>query len=134
MPRIRCRALPTLRTLVSVQTPMTRISQFTPQTTSTPSFLSSRPFSSLLSTPTRFQPSQTLPTPITSSVSSLLAQKPFQARAFSASASLGVRRVTYNPSRRVQKRRHGFLSRNKAQKGRLTLTRRRMKGRKAMSW
>jgi large subunit ribosomal protein L34 len=67
-------------------------------------------------------------------VSSLLAQQPFQARAFSASASLGVRRVTYNPSRRVQKRRHGFLARNKAQKGRLTLTRRRTKGRKAMSW
>ncbi|KAJ5215934.1 uncharacterized protein N7498_002341 [Penicillium cinerascens] len=141
MPRLRCRALPTLRTPVSsMRTPMTRISQFTPQTANTPSILSSRPFSSILSTPTRFQPSQTLSsrlttsTPITSSVSSLLAQKPFQTRSFSATASLGVRRVTFRPSRRVQKRRHGFLSRNNARKGRLTLTRRRLKGRKAMSW
>ncbi|OQD74097.1 hypothetical protein PENDEC_c012G04033 [Penicillium decumbens] len=140
MPRLRCRALPTIRAPVSSTTPMTRILQFTPRTTSTPSILSSRPFSSLLSTPTRSQPSQSLSrlpftsSPITSSVSSLLTQKPFQTRSFSATASLGVRRSTYRPSRRIQKRRHGFLSRNKDHKGRKTLTRRRMKGRKAMSW
>ncbi|KAJ5647134.1 Ribosomal protein L34 [Penicillium lividum] len=110
-----------------------------------------RSFSSLLSTPTRhFQPMQrSFPTAIatstpsmitaTPSITSLLAQ-PLghsvggQTRSFSASASLGVRRVTFRPSRRVQKRRHGFLSRNKTQKGRQTITHRRLKGRKNVSW
>ncbi|KAJ5931616.1 Ribosomal protein L34 [Penicillium verrucosum] len=107
---------------------------------------SSRPFSSLLSTPTRFQPSRTLgarlssPTTIAtasvfSPLSSLLSQKsPSQSRSFSASASLGVRRVTFRPSRRVQKRRHGYLARKKDRNGRKTLIRRTLKGRKELSW
>lgn len=121
--------------------PSFRISQFTPQTTTTPStLLHPRPFSStLLSTPTRLQPSQTSQTLssratsalFTPSISSLL---PPQSRAFSATASLGVKRNTFRPSRRVQKRRSGFLARNTDRKGRLTLIRRRLKGRKAMSW
>ncbi|KAA8649082.1 hypothetical protein EYZ11_000685 [Aspergillus tanneri] len=57
-----------------------------------------------------------------------------QTRSFSASASLGVKRDTYNPSRRVQKRRHGFLARLRSRGGRKILMRRRAKGRKNMSW
>lgn len=64
--------------------------------------------------------------------SSLLGQSPF--RSFSASAPLGVKRDTYNPSRRVQKRRHGFLARLRTRGGRKILQRRRKKGRKNMSW
>jgi large subunit ribosomal protein L34 len=45
-----------------------------------------------------------------------------------------VKRNTFRPSRRVQKRRSGFLARNTDRKGRLTIIRRRLKGRKAMSW
>lgn len=167
---LRCRALPSIRTPVSsIRTPMNRcatqlsaasnrVHQKTNQTSiqrnriaqpSTPrisnSNSTSRPFSSLLSTPTRLQPTQTpslpsrLPststsTPLSLSVSSVLAQQSQQTRSFSATASLGVRRVTFRPSRRVQKRRHGFLSRNNDRKGRQTLTRRRVKGRKNMSW
>ncbi|KAJ5569843.1 uncharacterized protein N7459_009273 [Penicillium hispanicum] len=141
-----CRAAPSLRTAVSsTRAPMNRVSQFMPQTTSTPSaLLSSRSFSSaLVSTPTRLQPSQTLAsrlpltttsTPASLSVTSFILQQPQQSRSFSATAALGVKRTTFRPSRRVQKRRHGFLSRNRAIKGRQTLIRRRMKGRKAMSW
>ncbi|KAJ5501373.1 Ribosomal protein L34 [Penicillium expansum] len=100
----------------------------------------------LLSTPTRFQPSRTLgarlSSPTTtatasafSPLSSLLSQKaPSQSRSFSASASLGVRRVTFRPSRRVQKRRHGYLARKKDRNGRKTLIRRTLKGRKELSW
>ncbi|KAJ5281607.1 hypothetical protein N7478_006979 [Penicillium angulare] len=91
---------------------------------------------------TSFSKLQTTPT-ISPSITSLLAQTQLgqassqgqgQTRAFSASASLGVRRVTFRPSRLVQKRRHGFLARNKSKKGRQTLTRRRVKGRRNMSW
>ncbi|KAJ5112325.1 hypothetical protein N7532_000370 [Penicillium argentinense] len=105
--------------------------------------ISSRPFSSaLLSAPVRPQqpqtfsrlPSTSTSTPTTLSVSSLLSQQSQQSRTFSATASLGVKRNTFRPSRRVQKRRSGFLARNKDRKGRLTLIRRRLKGRKAMSW
>ncbi|KAJ5368377.1 uncharacterized protein N7496_008137 [Penicillium cataractarum] len=137
---LRCRALPSFQTTVSaMRTPMTRITQFTPQTTLTPTaLLSSRPFSTtLLSTPTRLQTfSLSLRTPSTPalstpSISSLL---PPQSRSFSATASLGVKRNTFRPSRRVQKRRSGFLARNTDRKGRLTIIRRRLKGRKAMSW
>ncbi|KAJ5542491.1 hypothetical protein N7461_008494, partial [Penicillium sp. DV-2018c] len=59
---------------------------------------------------------------------------PQQTRSFSASASLGVRRVTFRPSRRVQKRRHGYLARKKDRNGRKTLIRRTMKGRRQLSW
>ncbi|CAI7586472.1 unnamed protein product [Penicillium bialowiezense] len=104
---------------------------------STPStMLSSRAFSSLLSTP-RLQPKlgARLPTTTLSSpLSSLLSRVPGQSRSFSASASLGVRRVTFRPSRRVQKRRHGYLARKKDRNGRKILVRRTMKGRKELSW
>ncbi|KAL4878501.1 ribosomal protein L34-domain-containing protein [Aspergillus karnatakaensis] len=57
-----------------------------------------------------------------------------QARAFSASSSLAGRRNTFNPSRRVQKRRHGFLARIKSKGGQQIIARRRAKGRKNLSW
>ncbi|KAL1974292.1 hypothetical protein VTN31DRAFT_4496 [Thermomyces dupontii] len=59
---------------------------------------------------------------------------PIQSRAFSASAHLAAKRDTYNPSRLVQKRRHGFLARVKTRGGRNILKRRRAKKRKTMSW
>ncbi|KLJ11313.1 hypothetical protein EMPG_13416 [Blastomyces silverae] len=55
-------------------------------------------------------------------------------RPFSASAALGAKRNTYNPSRRVQKRRHGFLARLRTTSGRKILARRRARGRKYLSW
>lgn len=51
-------------------------------------------------------------------------------------ASLQVRngpRNTFNPSHRVRKRRHGFLSRLRTRTGRMTLKRRRVKGRSTLS-
>lgn len=79
---------------------------------------------SLCRTPTR--PSLfPLPTPTTVSQ---------QTSSFSTSSHLGQKRWTYNPSRRVQKRRHGFLSRSKTADGRKILARRRAKGRKNLSW
>ncbi|EFR01678.1 60S ribosomal protein L34 [Nannizzia gypsea CBS 118893] len=67
-------------------------------------------------------------------ISSCLATSPSTTRGFSSTASLGVKRDTYNPSRRVQKRRHGFLARVKSRGGRGVLARRRSKQRKYMSW
>ncbi|KAJ5571253.1 Ribosomal protein L34 [Penicillium sp. DV-2018c] len=140
---LRSRAAPSAvrATASAMRTPMNRLAQI-PQL---PSTLSTRSFS-LLSTPTRFQPSQTLgarfSTPAASAfspLSSLLSRQgspsaPQQTRSFSASASLGVRRVTFRPSRRVQKRRHGYLARKKDRNGRKTLIRRTMKGRRQLSW
>ena len=57
-----------------------------------------------------------------------------QTTPFSTTSTLGQKRWTYNPSRRVQKRRHGFLSRSKTADGRKILARRRAKGRKNLSW
>ncbi|BAE59317.1 unnamed protein product [Aspergillus oryzae RIB40] len=57
-----------------------------------------------------------------------------QTRSFTASASLAGKRATYNPSRRVQKRRHGFLARVRSRGGRMIILRRRAKGRKSLSW
>ncbi|KAF7592875.1 hypothetical protein BBP40_012287 [Aspergillus hancockii] len=57
-----------------------------------------------------------------------------QTRSFSASASLAGKRATYNPSRRVQKRRHGFLARLRSRGGRKILLRRKARGRKTLSW
>ncbi|CAG8026685.1 unnamed protein product [Penicillium nalgiovense] len=147
---LRARAVPSSfqATTSAMRTPMNRFAQIPQQPSTSSTMLSSRSFSSLLSTPTRFQPSRTLgsrlssPTTTTtatatafSPLSSLLSQKaPSQTRSFSASASLGVRRVTFRPSRRVQKRRHGYLARKKDRNGRKTLIRRTLKGRKELSW
>ncbi|OJD14983.1 ribosomal protein L34 [Blastomyces percursus] len=83
-------------------------------------------------TPTAFAQ----PTSTTTAVLPLLPSsiQSVPSRPFSASTALGAKRVTYNPSRRVQKRRHGFLARLKTQSGRKILARRRAKGRKYLSW
>ncbi|KAL2867959.1 mitochondrial 54S ribosomal protein bL34m [Aspergillus lucknowensis] len=60
--------------------------------------------------------------------------QPQQIRSFSASVSLAGKRNTYNPSRRVQKRRHGFLARVRSRSGRKIIARRRARGRKTLSW
>lgn len=94
----------------------------------------SRPFSLLSRQPT----TTTTTTPITStlspSTSPTITTSPLQTRPFSASASLAAKRTTYNPSRRVQKRRHGFLARLRTRSGRMILKNRRAKGKKALSW
>ncbi|KAJ4518265.1 hypothetical protein HRR83_003282 [Exophiala dermatitidis] len=62
---------------------------------------------------------------------------PALSRSFSTTSALfGYRRRmdTYSPSRRVQKRRHGYLARLKTKGGREVLKRRRLKGRKYLSW
>lgn len=59
---------------------------------------------------------------------------PSQSRSFSATAFLSAKRRTYNPSRKVQKRRHGFLARLRTRGGRKVLANRRLKGRKALTW
>jgi large subunit ribosomal protein L34 len=41
---------------------------------------------------------------------------------------------TFSPSRRVQKRRHGYLARLRTRSGRAILKRRMLKGRKYLSW
>ncbi|KAL4873222.1 ribosomal protein L34-domain-containing protein [Aspergillus spectabilis] len=127
---LRCRAIPsTLRTATSSiikQTPLLSIQQpskFRPfslatTTTTRPSVLSQSQRPSLLSL---------LPT--TSAISNQL-----QSRFFSASSSLGAKRNTYNPSRRVQKRRHGFLARLRSKGGMKIIKRRRARGRKNLSW
>ncbi|KAL2007049.1 hypothetical protein VTN00DRAFT_8487 [Thermoascus crustaceus] len=93
--------------------------------------------SSRISSLLRTSPS--FPSATTTTSSSLIptqtpAQQQQQARSFSASASLAGKRNTYNPSRRVQKRRHGFLARLRSRGGRKILMRRRAKGRKWLSW
>ncbi|OJJ53210.1 hypothetical protein ASPSYDRAFT_51343 [Aspergillus sydowii CBS 593.65] len=133
---LQCRAVPSaLRTATASITkqarpalnPLTSLSR-APQ---------SRPFSLATSTiaPTRptlpALPSQSQQTQSLAPVTSAIAQ---QSRSFSASSSLAGRRSTYNPSRRVQKRRHGFLSRLRTKSGRKIIARRRDKGRKSMSW
>ncbi|KAL1958754.1 hypothetical protein VTO42DRAFT_3873 [Malbranchea cinnamomea] len=91
-------------------------------------FVSSTSPSGLQLSSSRFLISAARVSPIISSLASL------PSRNFSASAALGVKRVTYNPSRRVQKRRHGFLARLRSRSGRKILKRRRAKGRKYLSW
>ncbi|KAB8070492.1 hypothetical protein BDV29DRAFT_180808 [Aspergillus leporis] len=123
----RCRAVPSaLRTYASPMS-MSRYLKPTLTITTTPfSTISSplRPMTNFNSI--RPQPQQTLSTKL-----------PFaaqQTRSFSASASLAGKRATYNPSRRVQKRRHGFLARLRSRGGRKILLRRKARGRKTLSW
>ncbi|OOF97859.1 hypothetical protein ASPCADRAFT_128051 [Aspergillus carbonarius ITEM 5010] len=134
----RCTALPTA--VRSYAASATRLSSapLTPIATSlsTPlRTLSSSTFSSLrVSNQQQYNPSQSL---TSSTIRPLLTTNPFttqQTRSFSASASLAGKRATYNPSRRVQKRRHGFLARLRSRGGRKILMRRKAKGRKSLSW
>lgn len=74
------------------------------------------------------------PLSVTSTGTSILAAPSIQTRSFSASATLSAPRRTFNPSRRVQKRRHGFLARMRDKKGQQTIKRRQLKGRKYLSW
>ncbi|KAF7160581.1 hypothetical protein CNMCM5623_006202 [Aspergillus felis] len=108
--------------------------------------LPTRTLTTSLSTPLRTFSSalRSQPTPLTQSLpsfrtsltsaSSLSFGLTQQTRSFSASASLAGKRTTYNPSRRVQKRRHGFLARLRSRGGRKVLLHRRAKGRKSLSW
>ncbi|KAL2808116.1 ribosomal protein L34-domain-containing protein [Aspergillus granulosus] len=131
---LQCRAIPsTLRTAASSITKQTPI--FRPLPSQTRLFS----FAAVTTSTTRptFAQALTRSTTPTSSLS-ILSQLPGagaqQSRSFSASASLGGKRDTYNPSRRVQKRRHGFLARVKTRTGRAIIARRRAKGRKNLSW
>ncbi|KAF2863514.1 hypothetical protein K470DRAFT_207759, partial [Piedraia hortae CBS 480.64] len=45
----------------------------------------------------------------------------------------GAKRDTYNPSHKIRKRRHGFLSRIRTRTGRKILKRRMLKGRSSLS-
>ncbi|RAK86684.1 hypothetical protein BO79DRAFT_288941 [Aspergillus costaricaensis CBS 115574] len=138
---LRCTALPTA--FRSFAAPATRLTSA--PLTSTATSLST-PFRALSSTtlsslrlPQQHLPSQSLITSSsTTTIRSLLSTNNSfanqQTRSFSASASLGGKRDTYNPSRRVQKRRHGFLARLRSRGGRKILLRRRARGRKSLSW
>ncbi|BCS29087.1 mitochondrial 54S ribosomal protein bL34m [Aspergillus puulaauensis] len=133
---LRCRAVPSaLRTAtssitkqaspaLSPLTSLSRASQSRPFSFATSTIVPTRPTLSTL--PSQSQQPQSL-APVTSAITQ-------QSRSFSASSSLAGRRTTYNPSRRVQKRRHGFLSRLRTKSGRKIIARRRDKGRKSMSW
>lgn len=112
-----------------------------------PATLPVRTYSSLLSRPQCIPPVYAHPRPSTTQPSLLGLRHPSltanpnpnpspqsQTRSFSATPSLGVKRRTYNPSRRVQKRRHGFLARKRTRGGRMVLANRRAKGKKALSW
>ncbi|KAL4944900.1 hypothetical protein BDV06DRAFT_186085 [Aspergillus oleicola] len=132
---LRCRAVPSvLRTATS--------SGLSRQLSTAASLmratqLQSRPFSfassKITSTPARptLQTQPQRSSPLLSAISQLQTS---QTRSFSASAALGAPRNTYNPSRRVQKRRHGFLARLRSKGGQKILKRRRAKGRKFLSW
>ncbi|RMD39652.1 hypothetical protein DV735_g5490, partial [Chaetothyriales sp. CBS 134920] len=114
--------------IVGLTAPLYR-SSITPATWSSPSaLLSHRSFSALspalstrplLSSTTTAAPAQRLSQPFSTS-----------------SALQGYRRRmdTYSPSRRVQKRRHGYLARLKTKAGRNILKRRQLKGRRFLSW
>ncbi|GFF53649.1 50S ribosomal protein L34 [Aspergillus lentulus] len=127
----QCRAVPSALRIAMRSQPFRLPTQTLTTSLSTPL----RTFSSAL----RSQPTlltQSLPSFRTSltPVSSLSFSLTEQTRSFSASASLAGKRATYNPSRRVQKRRHGFLARLRSRGGRKVLQHRRAKGRKSLSW
>ncbi|RAH41653.1 mitochondrial 54S ribosomal protein bL34m [Aspergillus brunneoviolaceus CBS 621.78] len=124
----QCRAVPaTLRTTTtttttSIRTLITSSSAFSPLRAQL-SHQQRTPSTAILSSTSAFFPSTS---PTTASLQ--------QSRSFSASACLLGKRSTYNPSRRVQKRRHGFLSRVKTRTGRKIIQRRKARGRKNLSW
>ncbi|KAL4949335.1 ribosomal protein L34-domain-containing protein [Aspergillus filifer] len=130
---LRCRVVPSvLRTATSSALPRQfyTASHLTRATQSRAFSLASTKFTI---TPTRPTLTSALATQPQTTQPSILSQLP-QTRSFSASAALGAPRKTYNPSRRVQKRRHGFLARLRTKNGQQILKRRRAKGRKALSW
>ncbi|PGH32884.1 ribosomal protein L34 [[Emmonsia] crescens] len=108
----------------------------TQQPTATSSAASSQPaLLRLLQPPTTATAQSTITTMTTGTLSSSVLSSPgATSRPFSSSAALGAKRNTFNPSRRVQKRRHGFLARLKTHSGRKILARRRARGRKYLSW
>ncbi|KKK20673.1 hypothetical protein P175DRAFT_0471638 [Aspergillus ochraceoroseus IBT 24754] len=132
---VRCRAIPSaLRTATSLTTRQL-IAPVSPLS-SLPSQL--RSFSLATRPSIHPQPHlQSSLSSIRSHIQSTLSASPSpaqQTRSFSASSSLAGKRTTYNPSRRVQKRRHGFLTRLRSKGGRKILLRRKAKGRKSLSW
>ncbi|KAL4964717.1 mitochondrial 54S ribosomal protein bL34m [Aspergillus stella-maris] len=130
---LRCRAVPSvLRAATSFALPR-QLSTASPLTRATQSRAFSFALTKFTTTPTRPTLSALPQTQPQTTPTSILSQLP-QTRSFSVSAALGAPRKTYNPSRRVQKRRHGFLARLRTKNGREILKRRRAKGRKALSW
>lgn len=128
------RSVPQLVQLESMLTHQPR--PYTTPTATIPIRTSSSPlarpqssFSDSLSLPASRRPSalQSQPQPLSE-------RRTSQARSFSATAFLSAKRRTYNPSRKVQKRRHGFLARLRTRGGRKVLANRRLKGRKALTW
>ncbi|PYH47442.1 mitochondrial 54S ribosomal protein bL34m [Aspergillus saccharolyticus JOP 1030-1] len=111
-----------IRTLITTTSSSSITSAFSPLRAQQQRFQSS-----LLSSTTA---SSFLPSTSPSSTTALLQQS----RSFSASACLLGKRNTYNPSRRVQKRRHGFLARIRTRGGRKIIQRRRARGRSTLSW
>ncbi|KAL5003881.1 ribosomal protein L34-domain-containing protein [Aspergillus recurvatus] len=135
---LQCRAVPLAFRAATF--PITK--QITPafsRASQIPLQFQSRPFSLATSAPTRLSLSllrsqQAQAHAQTHSLLQTMSAVTQQARSFSASASFGGKRATYNPSRRVQKRRHGFLARLRSKSGQKILARRRAKGRKSLSW
>lgn len=130
------RAFTTIRRLAAPSATVSR-----PTSSSTASL--ARAFNGLTLQTTTASLSPTSPflsaTSLRPSISGSLSQPHFPAfsRSFSTTSALfGYRRRmdTYSPSRRVQKRRHGYLARLKTKGGREILKRRRLKGRKYLSW
>ncbi|KAL4798922.1 ribosomal protein L34-domain-containing protein [Aspergillus venezuelensis] len=131
---LRCRAVPSVfRTATSSALLSRQLSTASSHTRATQSRAFSFASTKLTTTPTRPTLSALPQTQPQATQPSILSQLP-QTRSFSASAAPGAPRKTYNPSRRVQKRRHGFLARLRTKNGREILKRRRAKGRKALSW
>ncbi|PYH77240.1 hypothetical protein BO82DRAFT_294317 [Aspergillus uvarum CBS 121591] len=140
----QCRAVPaTLRSSMTAATRATTTTTTTTTTTSIRTLITSssvisplraqlshqpRTPSTILSSTSAFLPSSSITSPTTAAAALQ------QSRSFSASACLLGKRSTYNPSRRVQKRRHGFLSRVKTRTGRMIIQRRKARGRKNLSW
>lgn len=138
---LRCRALPSALRTSAMQSQVTRIPFSQPPSSSLRAFSAISPFpahqflrpsTQNVHVPSLFRPS--LSTAPQSGLGFAFASSPAQTRSFSASASLGGKRRTYNPSRRVQKRRHGFLARLRTRAGRKILKNRKAKGRKYLSW